>query len=145
MDWNEKVKEALSRTEFMALSTVGSDGSWTCPVQYGYSEKLNLYFVSMMHSKHVKNILDDGRVSAAIFKTERFPGADGDVLGLQLSGVATHLKEKSDIEKAVSFWGHEPQKEWNFFKIVPEELWCFDSRVFGEERKHVDLNILDLR
>src|SRR6478752_8542870 len=52
IDWNEKVKEALDRTEFMAISTIGADGSWTCPVQFGFSEKLDLYFRSMPHSKH---------------------------------------------------------------------------------------------
>src|SRR5215470_3070589 len=39
IDWNEKVKEALDRTEFMAISTIDAGGSWTCPVQFGHSEK----------------------------------------------------------------------------------------------------------
>src|SRR5262245_55865686 len=30
IDWNDKVKEALDRTEFMAISTIDADGSWTC-------------------------------------------------------------------------------------------------------------------
>src|SRR5215813_11152590 len=37
IDWNEKVKEALDRTEFMAISTIDAGGSWTCPVQFGHS------------------------------------------------------------------------------------------------------------
>src|SRR5215467_11915058 len=28
-----------------------------------------------------------------------------------------------------------PGAVWNFVKISPEEAWCFDSRVFGEERR----------
>ena len=37
MNWNEKVKEALERTEFMAISTLNPDGtSWTNPVAFGY-------------------------------------------------------------------------------------------------------------
>lgn len=137
IDWNAKVKEALGRTEFMAISTVGEDGSWTNPVQYGYSEKLDLYFVSMMDSKHVANLLKDPRISAAIFKTERFP--DGEVMGLQLKGTAKHLTSDAEIEKAIRYYGAKPNGEWEFFKITPEELWCFDSRIFGERRERVDL------
>jgi general stress protein 26 len=160
IDWNGRVKEALDRTEFMAISTVGQDGSWTCPVQFGYSEKLDLYFKSMPSSKHAQNILKDNRTSAAIFKTERFPGPDRDVLGLQLKGTAELLTTNQNVEEAARcYYGRDPRKldyrtkvkehlgesaEWNFFKIVPVELWCFDSREFGEEREKVELGTLML-
>jgi hypothetical protein len=36
-DLNARVKEALERTEIMALSTIGPDGSWTSPVQFRYN------------------------------------------------------------------------------------------------------------
>lgn len=143
-NWNSKVKEALDRTEFMAISTIGEDGSWTNPVEFHYSEKMNLYFVSMIDTKHVQNILRDPRISAAIFKTERFPGPEGDVLGLQLKGTAQHLTDERDIEEAVRCWGGRPSEVWNFFKIVPEEVWCFDSREFGEKRVKVDLSSIAL-
>ena len=142
IDWNSKIKEALGRTEFMAISTIDDKGSWTNPVQYGYSERLDLFFVSMMDSKHVQNILKDARVSAAIFKTERFP--DGDVLGLQLKGTATHVTDPAEIKDAIRYYGSTPDEGWQFFKVVTEELWCFDSRVFGEKRERVDLTGLSL-
>ncbi len=160
VDWNTKVKEALDRTEFMAISTLGEDGSWTCPVQFGYSEKLRLYFKSMPYSKHIQNILKDRRISVAIFKTERFPGPDRDVLGLQLKGTAERLTTREDVEEATRcYYGRDTRRldhkskvdehmgenaEWNFFKITPTELWCFDSRFFGEDRERVDLGILTL-
>ena len=158
MDWNEKVKEALDRTEFMAIATVGGSESWTNPVAFAYDEKANLYFISMMDAKHVQNILDNGHVSAAIYKTERF--AEGDVIGLQLSGTCEHLTDKADIEEAAKYYfGRSPSNdefrgktslvggsnaEWQFFKITPTELWCFDSRIFGEKREQVQLSDLDL-
>jgi len=144
IDWNQKIKEALNRTEFMAISTIGEDGGWTNPVQYGYSEKLDLYFVSMMDSKHVQNILKDPRISAAIFKTERFPGSEGDVLGLQLKGTSKHLTDQTEIEEAIRCYRSKPDEDWQFFKITVNELWCFDSRVFGEKREKVDLDNLYL-
>jgi uncharacterized protein YhbP (UPF0306 family) len=144
IDWNKLVKEALDRTEFMAISTVGEDGSWTNPVQYGYSEKLNLYFVSMMDAKHVQNLLKDPRVSAAIYKTERFPGPAGDVLGLQLKGTAKHLTDLTEINEAIRCYGGRPSDPWNFFKITLTELWCFDSRIFGERRERVNLETISV-
>jgi len=143
MDWNAKVKEALDRTEFMAISTIGEDGTWTNPVEYYHSEKFDLYFVSLMDAKHVQNILNDNRISVAIFKTERF--SDGEVLGLQLRGTAKHLTEQNEIGEAIRVrGGKKPSGEWNFFKITPTEVWCFDSRVFGEKREKVDLANLSL-
>ena len=158
IDWNAKVKEALDRTEFIAISTCGADGSWTCPVQFGYSEKLDLYFKSMPHAKHVQNLIADPRISIAIFKTERF--SDGEVLGLQLKGTGGRLIVRGEVEEAVRcYYGRDPRKldyktkvdehvgegvEWNFFKITPSEAWCFDSRIFGEEREQIPLASLNV-
>lgn len=73
IDWNAKVKEALERTDIMALSTTGDDGSWTSPVQFTFSAQFELSFMSMMDTKHVTNILKDTQVSVAIYKPEPFP------------------------------------------------------------------------
>jgi pyridoxamine 5'-phosphate oxidase-like protein len=89
IDWNVRVREALARTDIMALSTIGADGSWTTPVQYSYSATLELSFVSMMDTKHVANILTHPYVSAAIYHPERFPG--GGSLGLQIKGRAMRV------------------------------------------------------
>jgi uncharacterized protein YhbP (UPF0306 family) len=86
IDWNVKVKEALERTDILALSTIGDDGSWTSPVQFTYNSQLELSFLSMMDTKHVTNILKEPRVSVAIYKPEPLPG--GGNLGLQIKGTA---------------------------------------------------------
>jgi uncharacterized protein YhbP (UPF0306 family) len=138
IDWTARVKEALDRTDIMALSTIDPDGSWTSPVQYRYSEKLNLYFVSLKSSKHVANMLHDPRVSVAIYKPEPFPGPNGGNLGLQIRGRAHSAR----IEEAVSYLGYKPTAPWQVFKITPEELWCFDSRI-ARMRKRVDVAKLD--
>ncbi len=159
IDWNAKVKEALDRTEFMAISTIGDVGSWTNPVQFGYDEKLNLYFKSMPHSRHMQYLAADPRISVAIFKTERFP--DREVLGLQLRGTAKFLTDREDVAEACRhMYGDDPRKidyrtkidehlgddaVWRFVKITPEEAWCFDSRVFGEEREQIDLASLKIQ
>lgn len=128
-DINVRVKEALERTEIMALSTIGDDGSWTTPVQYQYDEKLTFFFTSMMDTKHVANILKDPRVSVAIYS---FPGPKGGNLGLQIKGTAEHLPSQSDNSEA-----------WQHFKITPQEIWLFDSRI-KREREKVDIAKLRL-
>jgi hypothetical protein len=55
-DLRRRVKEALERIDIMALSTIGPDGPWTAPVQYRYNEKLDLFFLSMPGTKHVRDI-----------------------------------------------------------------------------------------
>lgn len=160
IDWNARVKEAFDRTEFMAISTVDADNnSWTNPVQFGYSEKAELFFISMLDSKHVRNILANGKISGAVFKTERFSGSR-DVLGLQFLGRAELISGHEGIgEAARHIYGRDSRKldpekraaehiekgEWHFFKIKPTELWCFDSRVFGDHRREVDLESLNIR
>lgn len=126
---NTRVKEALERTAIMALSTIGKDGSWTSPVHYNYDAKLTLFFLSMPDTKHVKNILQDPRVSVAIYKDVAFP--DGGNLGLQIKGVAEDITEQHDADG------------WHHFKIIPEEAYIFDSRI-KREREKVDLNELNL-
>ena len=124
IDWNAKVKEALQRTDIMALSTIGDDGSWTSPVQFTYSSRLELSFLSMIDTKHVTNILKDPRVSVAIYKPEPLPG--GGNLGLQIKGTA----------KIVN--GEHETNGWHRFQITPEEVWFFDSRV-SLRRQKIDL------
>lgn len=157
IDWNQKVREILDRTEFLALSTMGDGDTWTCPVAFSYDEKMNLYFISMMHTKHVKNIIKESKVSVAIFSTERY--ASGDVSGLQLSGLATEILDSKELQSAAEnyfsrsanndeFMNQTSAKDvealWHFFKIVPKELWCFDSRIFGELRERVNIDGLNL-
>src|SRR6478736_6263718 len=108
-DWNAKVKEALERTDIMALSTVDERGSWISPVQYTYDSNLELSFTSMMDTSHVRNILEDPRVSVAIYKPEPFP--DGGNLGLQIRGRAELVSKEGE--------------GWHCFRIIPDEVWCF--------------------
>ncbi len=129
-DITTRVKEALNRTEIMALSTIGEDGSWTSPVQYQYDEKLNLFFSSMIDTKHVSNILKDPRVSVAIYS---HPGPLRGNIGLQIKG---HAEEVTDDKSS---------EGWHRFKIKPEEVWLFDSRVFDKKRQKVDLSTLQIK
>ena len=159
IDWNTHLVEVMNRTEFMALATFGSEGSWVCPVQFSYDEHLNLYFKSMPGSRHMQYIAAQPDVAIAIFSTNRFP--EGDVAGVQFKGRAEVLSSEAQIEIAAKYhYGRsEPEMDyrarvaehlgasakWNFVKVVPNEVWCFDTRKFGEERQRVPLETLELK
>jgi hypothetical protein len=77
-DLIRRVKEALERTDIMALSTIGPDGPWTAPVQFHYNERLELFFLSMPDTRHVRNIC----VSSAGRAWRPAMSAEGEVVGL---------------------------------------------------------------
>lgn len=130
IDWNTKIKEALERTDIMALSTVDEDGNnWTAPLQYHYNSKLKLSFQSMMDTKHVQNILKHPRVSVAIYHPEATPG--GGHIGLQIMGTAKEASSKSG-------------GGWHTFTIAPDEVWYFNSKT-SRERERVDLRGLEVK
>ena len=155
-DWSKNLKEVMDRTEFMALSTVSAEGNWVCPVQFSYDEHFNLYFKSMPSSRHMQYLRSNPDVSVAIFSTNRFP--NGDVAGLQLKGKAEILSTQNDVEVAAQHhYGRSKQgidyhtkvaehmgenAEWNFVRVIPTEVWYFDTRYFDEERQRVPLETL---
>ena len=155
INWNEKIKEAIDRTEFMALSTIGDSGTWTCPLAFSYDQSVNLYFISMMDATHVQNLIKNPTVSVAIYRTERF--GEGDVIGLQLTGKAKHVTEAE--ERALCsehYFGRGDSNEefrssvegenatWQFFKVEPDQLWYFNSAELGEKRTQVPLETLNI-
>ena len=156
VDWNKNIKEALDRTEFMALATSGPEGPWVCPVVFSYDREMNFYFVSMTTSTHVRNIEKDPSVALAIYKTERV-GVSG-VIGLQIVGEAATMTDPEELAKCSSCYFNRAENyteikeiaadaggegsNWQFFKVKTRELWYFNSKDFGEKRIKVELSDL---
>jgi hypothetical protein len=80
----------------------------------------------MKDTKHVANIRKDRRVSVAIYWPEEFPG--GGNLGLQIRGTAEEVTGEDNRRPTES-------EGWHTFKITPDEVWCFDSRVSPKRHK----------
>jgi hypothetical protein len=93
------------------------------------------------------NIANDKRISVAIYSTAQ--DTHGDVLGVQMKGNATMVSD-SEVSSVNELYykrvypdgGHNKKPEdkmgnaeWKFVKIVPEEIYYFDTRYFGEERQ----------
>ena len=149
INWGKYVKEIMDMTDFMALTTSDKGETWTNPVYFAYDDLFNLYFISLMKTKHMQNISKNSKISGAIFSTKKLP--DEDVVGIQLSGKALILQSKSEIENAIAFYYKRSQPKldskkkindhfgknvkYHFVKIVPDEIWCFDTRYFDEEKE----------
>ena len=142
----------MDSTLFCALSTLENDRTWTCPVLFAYDDKFNLYFISMLSSKHMQNIMKNRQVSVAIYSTKF--GVDDDVFGIQMVGKARVLPD-SEVGRAYEIYHkrkfpeanilkkqlHKTMlillKKWKFVKIEPVEIHYFDTRFFDEERQIV--------
>lgn len=149
-NWKKYIKEALQATDYCCIATVDEKGVWSNPVYFAWDKKYNLYFISQMHSRHMKNLTKNPRVAVSIYKTEQ----KGDVIGIQLEGNAEILtgKEKEVKEATTVYYGRAGKGEdvqdyidnptWHFVKIEPEDVYYFDTRFFGEERQSVPLEKL---
>jgi hypothetical protein len=145
-EWKEYLKSCLDRAQFMALATTGKDGPWISPLYFSYDDAFTLYFISEMSSRHTVNIKGNASVSCAIYSTSQDPRED--VVGVQLAGrayaVAADEKERAQktyfsetvARRPVASYGEfmEPKGSWYFFKVVPDEIFVFDTGTFGEKR-----------
>lgn len=145
-DWKKYIEEALSATNFCSIATVDKKGVWSNPVFFAWDNNYNLYFISQMSSRHMQNIRSNSRIAVSIYKTEQ----EGDVLGIQLEGEAKILSEKDREEVKLAYKtyygraGYGPDMKeylnnptWLYVKIIPENIYYFDTRFFGEERQTV--------
>lgn len=148
-DWKKHLIECMNLTDYCSVATIDEKGVWVNPVYFACDENFNLYFISMPHVRHMQNISNNPRVSVAVYKTEQ----KGDVIGIQLEGAAYILDEGGDKKNAHQvYYGrvgsleqnefamHDPK--WLFVKVTPEQIYYFDSKVFGEERQTVPMEEL---
>lgn len=156
-DWLHHLRETLDSTYYLSLATHGADGDgghggvWVNPVYFAWDEAFNLYFISMPASRHMRYIGDGAPVAVAVYATDQPPG--GDVRGIQLSGWAAPLAD-SEVPEACKIYygragaaealgGEEPDASshmgdaatWKFVKIVPVEMYYFDTRYFDEVKQ----------
>lgn len=141
----------------MALSTYGSDGLWCNPVYFAWDDNFNIYFISELDCRHMRNIQSSFDVACAIFPTNQ----DSDVFGAYLKGQARVIsKDHPDWDVADKtyydrVYPDDPNWElrkaptcyrqkdsWHLVKITMSELSYFDTRYFEENRVNIDLDDL---
>jgi nitroimidazol reductase NimA-like FMN-containing flavoprotein (pyridoxamine 5'-phosphate oxidase superfamily) len=144
-DWKKHLIECLKSTEYCCIATVDPKGVWSNPVYFAWDGEFNLYFISQPHTRHMQNIKKNSRVSVAIYSTNQ---PEEYAEGIQIEGEAFILKD--DTAKFLAFkvyYGRDNSLEdnaalldnsdWQFVKIIPEQMYYFNSKIFGEERQTV--------
>jgi len=153
-DWGKHIISCLNSTQFFALATENKNKTWVCPVYFTFDEKLQFFFISQPSSKHMQNIKKNSHVSVAVYSTAQEPRKD--VLGIQFEGTAKVVSGKSATRYARSVYlkstpDRHPVKagdymslkgSWLFVKIVPKQMYYFDTRFFGENRQKVPTRVL---
>lgn len=151
-DWKKYLLECMNSTDYCCIATVDKKGVWTNPVYFALDNQFNLYFISQIHSRHMQNLLKSTRIAVSVYKTEQ----KGDVVGIQLEGTAkiiSKVDSKEEIQHAYDTYygraGHGPDVQgyinnptWLYIKIIPEQIYYFDTRFFDEERQLVPMNKL---
>jgi len=149
-NWREHLEDAMRSTCYCCLSTKDAEGIWANPVYFAYDAGFNIYFISMPASRHMKAIGSSAPIAVAIYATDQPAG--GDVKGIQLSGFARVLDDDEVAAAAEVYYGRAGAAEaaggtadaskhlgdsavWKFVKVIPEEIYYFDTRFFDEEKE----------
>jgi nitroimidazol reductase NimA-like FMN-containing flavoprotein (pyridoxamine 5'-phosphate oxidase superfamily) len=153
-DWKAAVDAVLRWNHYCCLATPDNEtGAWANPVYFAYDASYAIYFISLANTKHMRNIQREGKVTLAIYDSRQ--DTNGDIVGLQIEGAATTLRNIHDIAHAFSTYysrvheGKPAESDkkpgdfldvdsgWLFVKIVPTAFHYFDSKQFGEQRQAV--------
>lgn len=151
-DWKKYLLECMNSTDYCCIATVDKKGVWSNPVYFAWDDQFNFYFISQMHSRHMQNLIKNTRIAVSIYKTEQ----KENVAGIQLEGTSKILSEadsKKEIQHAYDTYygraGHGPDVQeyisnptWLYIRIIPEQIYYFDTRFFDEERQLVPMNKL---
>lgn len=136
------IKDYLIQAKLMQLATAKDNQPWVCSVWFAADENLNIYWFSSTTRRHSGEILKNMKVAAAIV-LPHFP--TDPPRGLQLQGFAEVLKDKANIDKAISVYRdrifpietinelmQNKDKPHKFYRIKPTQFVLFDAVNFGD-------------
>jgi hypothetical protein len=152
---NDLAGRLATEQNTMTLATAGSNIAWAAPVYYVFF-KSAFYFLSAPGSRHIKEALENGRASSAVY-------ASGttwqEIRGLQMSGniravegsleaiqvlrvylkkypfTKEFFKNKSSLDPA-SFWERFGVK---LYRFKPSLVYYLDNRIRFAFREEVTL------
>lgn len=124
----------LAANHVMTLATHGEDGIWAAAVFYVHRD-FELYFLSAGHTRHVRHILENPRVAAAIHEQQSDWAA---IRGIQLEGIVTRLDGASRATAITRYLvrfpyiASEPELASAFgrvswFRLRPDRLYFVDN------------------
>jgi uncharacterized protein YhbP (UPF0306 family) len=93
----KQAEELIRQVSTMTLSTALGDGPWAAPVYYA-SRGFLFYFFSDPGSRHIREALQSGCASAAIFPEV---SSWKDIRGIQMSGALSPLRPGVEALRAI--------------------------------------------
>ncbi len=117
----ELIKLVLEKGFLMSLATVDKNGPWVSDVIYVYDDKLNLYFLSEVNTRHSKAIINNPKVAVSITVWAK---QGDDNIGLQLEGRAKKINGdifQMAIKHRLKRNKKPPKKEGEI--LGPNESW----------------------
>lgn len=142
----ELVTSVLEKGFLMSLATVDENGPWVSDVIYVYDDKLNLYWLSEISTRHSKAIKKNQKVAASITIWAK---QGDDNIGLQLEGKAKKIKR--DIfemaikhrlkrnKKAPKKAGEILEHNESWYCLEPSKIELIYEPLYGFNKKQLKL------
>lgn len=152
--WAESIADILFESSFMTLATADGDGiPWASPVEFVCDEQLRFYWLSVMDTRHSRNVRDNPWAAFSIYDSTQVPGVHA-VQGLYGEGPVEELSP-SELEAARPstqrwiMWRDEgreeprpdsgervdaPDSRWRFYRVDPVNLYALDPVALDDGR-----------
>jgi uncharacterized protein YhbP (UPF0306 family) len=107
----------------MTLATAGDDDAWAAPVYYVFF-KSAFYFLSSPESRHIKEAIENGRASSAVYASG---SSWQEIRGLQMSGSIQPVEGTLEAFQVLRVYLKKFSFTKEFFKkntsMDPESFW----------------------
>src|SRR5210317_1879457 len=120
---NDLAGHLATEQNTMTLATAGCDMAWAAPVYYVFF-KSAFYFLSSPESRHIKEALENGRASSAVYTSA---STWLEIRGLQMSGSIHPVSEGFEALQVLREYLKKFPFTKDFFKsnipIYPKSFW----------------------
>ena len=153
-NWTEAIPGILLESSFMTLATADGRGvPWASPVEFVCDEQLQFYWLSVVDTRHSRNVRENPWAAFSIFDCTQVPGVHA-VQGLYGEGPVEELS-RSEVEMVQSrtrqwiAWRDEDREEprpetgdrldapgslWRFYRIDPVNFYALDPVALDDGR-----------
>jgi uncharacterized protein YhbP (UPF0306 family) len=114
------IREYITKVPHMSLATVSNSNPWVCEVHFAYDSGLNLYFVSLMTTRHAQEIALNPNVSGSIVRQHALTEAPS---GIYFEGQAERLEivTQEDIQRYATILNRDVEQ-------VTDKLTAVDGK-----------------
>ncbi len=143
-DIKNLIKEVLEKGYLMSLGTVDDGGVWVCDVIYVFDDDLNIYWMSKLHRRHSKAIVNNPVVAGTITVS----GPKENNLGIQFAGLAKKI-EGARFDLAKKHYAKRSKAEpketddvlggGSWYMIKPKKIELICEEFFGFEKQKLNI------